>query len=82
MVPLVYFLIAWLVFIAIFGLMSFITVIMNLRFGLSGGFTYVITGVFVGVSCLILLAAGGYLLTVDWTQTADLLPEAQNVLEL
>ncbi|KAA0206363.1 hypothetical protein EDM68_02570 [Candidatus Uhrbacteria bacterium] len=82
MVPLAYFLIAWLVFIGVFALMSFITILMNLRYGLSGSFTYVTTGIFVGVSCLVLLAAGGYLFTVDWTQDVNLLPGTQSILEL
>ncbi|MEK7473295.1 MAG: hypothetical protein AAB668_01000 [Patescibacteria group bacterium] len=82
MIPLVYFLIAWLVFIAIFGLMSFITVLMNLRYGLSGPVTYLTTAVFIGVSCVVLLGVGGFLLTVDWSETMDLIPDTSNVLEL
>ena len=31
MIPLAYFLVAWLVLVAIFGLMTFVTVIMNVR---------------------------------------------------
>ena len=82
MIPFVYFLIAWLVLIAIFALMSFITVLMNLRYGLSGSVTYLTTAIFLGVSCLILLGVGGYLFTLDWTVSIDLIPDTSNVLEL
>lgn len=82
MIPFVYFLIAWLVLIAIFALMSFITVLMNLRYGLSGSVTYLTTAIFLGVSCLILLGVGGYLFTLDWTESIDLIPDTSNVLEL
>lgn len=75
MIPLVYFLFAWLAFMMIFAFMSLITVFMNLRYGLSGTTTYVTTGTFVAVSCLVFVAAGTYLLFfVDWNASVGLLP--------
>ncbi len=82
MIPLVYFLIAWLVFIAIFGLMSFITVLMNLRYGLSGPVTYLTTALFIVVSCFVLLGVGGFMLTVDWSESIELLPQTTDVFAL
>lgn len=82
MIPFIYFLIAWLVLVAIFGLMSFITVLMNLRYGLSGPVTYMTTTIFIGVSSLILLGVGGYLFILDWSVSIDLIPDTSNVLGL
>jgi hypothetical protein len=82
MIPLGYFFVTWLVLIAIFGLMTFITVIMNVRYGLSGLITYLSTAFFLGVICVALFAVGGYLATVDWSQEVNLLPSPDNVYEL
>ncbi|MCC6564009.1 hypothetical protein IT087_03895 [Candidatus Uhrbacteria bacterium] len=82
MIPLGYFLIAWLVLVAIFALMAFVTVIMNVRYGLSGLMTYVSTAIFLIVVCAVLFMVGGYLATVDWSQEADLVPSSNNVYEL
>jgi hypothetical protein len=82
MIPLVYFLIAWLLFIAVFVIMSFITVLMNLRYGLSGATTYVTTSLFIGVSLLVLLGIGGFFFTIDWSTSLDLVPHTNNILEL
>lgn len=82
MIPLVYFLIAWLVFIAIFVLMSFITVIMNMRYGLSGSVTVMTTAIFIGVSCAILLGVGIFLLNVDWSTSLNAIPDTSNAFEL
>lgn len=81
MIPLGYFLVAWLVLVAIFSLMAFVTVIMNVRYGLSSIMTYVSTAVFLGVICVVLLAMGGYLSTVDWAQEVDLLPTNPTLIE-
>lgn len=82
MIPLSYFLVAWLVLVALFALMTFITVIMNVRYGLSGLMTYVSTGVFLAVICAVLLGVGGYFATIDWSQEVDLLPSSQPIYEL
>ncbi|MCK9361284.1 hypothetical protein M0Q28_03570 [Patescibacteria group bacterium] len=82
MIPLGYFLIAWLVLVAIFALMAFVTVIMNVRYGLSGLMTYVSTAIFLIVVCAVLFATGGYLATVDWSQEADIVPSSEAVYEL
>lgn len=82
MIPLIYFLFAWLVLVAIFAVLALITVLMNVRFGLSGFVTYAMTAVFLGVVCLVLLSTGGYFLTVDWSQDVSLVPPSESVYEL
>lgn len=82
MIPLGYFLVAWLILIAIFALLTFVTVIMNVRYGLSSLMTYVSTAIFLGVICVVLFAVGGYFATVDWSQEVNLLPSSTNVYEL
>lgn len=68
MIPLVYFMFAWLVLVAIFAIVALITVLMALRFGLSGPMTTLATAIFVGVAAAILIVTGSYLIGIDWTQ--------------
>lgn len=82
MIPLVYFVIAWLALIAIFALMTFITVLMNVRYGLSGMLTYLSTALFLTVICGVLLGVGSYLITIDWTQDINIIPSSTNIYEL
>lgn len=72
MIPLSFFLVAWLVLVAIFGLMSMLTVYMNIKNGITTFGSYVTTAIFLGVSLFVILGVGGYLLTIDWTQTVGL----------
>ncbi len=71
-IPLFYFLLVWLVLIGIFLIMSAITLLMYLRFGLAGSMTFLSTLLFVGVAALMLLATAGYLARVDWTQEVSI----------
>lgn len=82
MIPLGYFLVAWLVLVGIFAVMALITVLMNVRFGLSGIVTYAMTALFLGVVCVVLLATGGYFLSVDWSQDVTFVSPSTNVFEL
>ena len=74
MIPLVYFLIAWLVLVGIFAILAFITVLMELRYAMHGIGTYVITSLFLGVTFLVLLTMGSYLAGIDWSQTMQITP--------
>jgi len=82
MIPLVYFLFAWLVLVALFAIAALVTVLMALRYGLSGLLTTLSTAIFLIVTCLVLIGMGSYLVGVDWTQnvhvfdavTSDLVP--------
>ena len=72
MIPLVYFLFAWLVLVALFAIAALITVVMALRYGLSGLLTTLSTGLFLIVTCFVLVGMGAYLAGVDWNQDVRL----------
>jgi hypothetical protein len=72
MIPLVYFLFAWLILVLLFAIAALVSVLMALRYGLSGPLTTLSTLVFLGVTCLVLVGTAGYLLNVDWTQSIHL----------
>jgi len=72
MIPLVYFLFAWLVLVALFSIAALVTVLMALRYGLSGLLTTLSTALFLLVTCVVLLGMGSYLLGVDWSQNVNL----------
>jgi hypothetical protein len=72
MIPLLWLLLAWLILMGMFALVTLLTVVMNLRYGLSSFGTYVSTAVFLSVIALVLLGTGAYLFTVDWSQTLNL----------
>lgn len=76
MIPLVWFLAAWFLAIAIFGLMTFLTVVMNVRYGLSSTSTYMTTAGFLIVIAIVLLETLGFLTTVDWTQSVSVFASA------
>ncbi len=69
MIPLVWFLAAWLFGVLFIAIVALLTTSLALRFGLSGSGTLVLCGVFLAGLALILLASGSYLLGVDWSQT-------------
>lgn len=69
MIPLAWFLGAWLILLVIFGLMTLLTIAMTLRYGLSCFTTYVALGLFIGVIAVVLFLTGAYLLSVDWSQS-------------
>jgi len=76
MIPLSYFLIAWLMAVAIFALISLFTVMINVRYGLAAFGTYASSAMFLIVAVAVILVTGSYLLTVDWSQTFNVLPSA------
>jgi hypothetical protein len=81
MIPLGYFLIAWLVLVGLFCLLAFVTVVMQLRYGMSGTITFVSTTLFLVVSAAIILGMGWYLLMLDWSQEVQVIPGSTNVLQ-
>lgn len=68
MIPLAWFLIAWLILLVIFVFMTLLTVAMTVRYGLSCVSTYVATGLFLLVILVVLFLTGSYLLGIDWSQ--------------
>lgn len=75
MVPLGYFLIAWLVLLAIYAILVLITLVQMLRHGLPTPFTYISTFIFVAVAVLVVIGSGMYFLSVDWNQIVDVVPK-------
>ena len=75
MISLSWFLIAWLVAMGVFGILTIITVALNLRYAPTGFVTYASTTIFLGVIAIIFfLLVMPYLPTVDWSQTMAFLP--------
>jgi cellulose synthase/poly-beta-1,6-N-acetylglucosamine synthase-like glycosyltransferase len=74
MAPLGYFLIAWLILLAIYAIFVLLTLIQMLRHGLPSPFTYVSTFIFIAVIAAVVLGSGMYFLGVDWNQTVNFLP--------
>jgi hypothetical protein len=75
MIPLGYFLIAWLILLAVYAALVLFTLIQMLRHGLPTPFTYVSTFVFMAVIAAVVLGSGTYFLDVDWNQTVDVVPD-------
>lgn len=66
MLPLIWILLAWIILVAIFASMAAVTVVVCLRYGLSGLGTTLSAAIFLIVSVLIIVGSGMYLLGVDW----------------
>lgn len=82
MIALSWFLLAWLVMLGLFFLVSLITLITHLRYGVANIMTYFSTMAFVSVTVIALLFVGGYLTQVDWTQSLDLGPSLGPLFDL
>ena len=72
MIPLSYFLIAWILLIALYAVLAVVTVIQMVRFAVASNMTYFSTAVFLIVAFLGLGATLVYFLTVDWTSGVNL----------
>ena len=71
MIPLSVFLIAWLVFLGLYAVMSLASVLQMLRFGIAGFGTWASTSLFLLVAFVVIAGSGFYFMSVDWTQTVD-----------
>lgn len=74
MIPLSFFLTAWIILLAIFGFVLMLTLIQVLRHGLPTAGTYISTFAFLTVIALVLLGVGGHLMTVDWATSVAIIP--------
>ena len=74
MIPLGYFLIAWLVLLAINAILTLLTLMQLLRHGLPSSFTYVSTLVFMTVIAVVILGSGFYFMNVDWNVSVNVIP--------
>lgn len=68
MIPLWIFLLIWLAFMSLFGLMSFISIVQMMRYGIRNSGTYLATSVFVLSAVIALGGSGIFFLNTDWTQ--------------
>ncbi|MFZ2803606.1 MAG: hypothetical protein WA001_00110 [Patescibacteria group bacterium] len=72
MIPLSYFLIAWFIFLGIYGIMSLISMLQLVRLGLAGAGTFLSATFFMVVIVLVVLGTGSYFVGVDWHQGMNL----------
>lgn len=75
MIPLSYFLIVWVILLAIFGVMMLLTLIQMLRHGLSSIETYLVTAVFLSVTAIVVIGTALLLARVDWSTPVQILPD-------
>lgn len=73
MIPLYVFLLAWLLFLGLYAIMSFLSVLQMVRFGVAGSGTWLATMAFLVVAFFVIAGSGFYFLTVDWHQSLDVL---------
>ncbi len=78
MIPLGYFLIAWLVLLAINAILVLLTLMQMLRHGLPSAFTYISTLVFVAVIAAVVLGSGLYFMNVNWDVSVSVFPGSMN----
>lgn len=74
MIPLGYFLIAWIVLLGVHAIFTIFTVMQILKHGTPNFATYFSTFMFIIVTTLTVLASGTYFLTIDWNQRIQPLP--------
>lgn len=68
MIPLYFFLIAWLAFLGFYAIMGLLSVLQITRFGVAGHGTWYSTMIFLVVFFLVIAGTGMYLVGIDWTQ--------------
>ncbi len=78
MIPLPYFLIAWIVLVGIYAIMALLSTYQMLRFGLAGTGTYLSTIIFLAGVLIVIFAASAYLVSIDWTRSVDLFGTVSN----
>lgn len=71
MIPLSYFLLAWLAFLLIFLVVAAISILQMLRFGLAHWLTEAATAFFVLIAAVVILGTLGYLSGVDLKSSLD-----------
>lgn len=74
MIPLSYFLIAWVILLAIFGMMTLLTLLQMLKHGLPSPMTYASTFLFLIVTAGVVVGSAMYFAGVDWSSSVELVP--------
>ena len=82
MIPLSWLFVAWLILVAVFALLAMFTAILNVRFGLASFGTYATTAVFLLVPALVIIAVAFFMITVDWSQSFEIMPSAPSTFGL
>lgn len=72
MFPLSYLLIAWFILLGLYLIMSLISVLQMLRFGIAGFGTYAATTSYLIIVAATILLCSLFFLTIDWSQNANL----------
>jgi hypothetical protein len=72
MIPLGIFLILWIILLAIYVFLAFVSIVQMVRFGVASSMTYFSTGAFLTVAAIVIIATAIYLLTVDWSVGLDI----------
>jgi hypothetical protein len=72
MFPMSYFLLAWLILLGLYFIMSMVSVLQMVRFGIAGFGTYASTAIYLTLFALTVLGCSLYFLTQDWTQSVIL----------
>lgn len=67
MVPISYFLIAWIILLSLYLIMAMVSVLQMVRFGIAGFGTYASTTIFIALLVITVVGSGLYFLTVDWS---------------
>ena len=67
MIPLGYFIIAWLIFLVLYALLSFFSIAQMLRLGISSFGTYGSAILFLLIAVITVLGVSGVVLAADWT---------------
>lgn len=72
MIPLWIFLLIWLIFMGLFSLMSCISVVQMMRYGIRTSGTYLITSIFVITTVITISGSGIFFLNTDWSQEVNI----------
>lgn len=80
MIPLGYFLIAWLILLGFFGILMILTLMQMMRHGLPSVSTYLSTFLFVAVVAAVVLGSGIYFSNVDWNTQVNIVPSGMEFL--
>lgn len=79
MIPLGYFLIAWIVLLGLYAVLVLLTLLQMIRHGLHTPAAYISTFLFIIVILAVVIGSGLYFSGVDWTGGIDLLPDGLNL---
>lgn len=74
MIPLIYILVAWLILLAIFLVLAFVSIVQMLRYGLAHPVTEITTAVFICLIIFVVIGTLGFLSGVDLKSNLDLSP--------